>query len=180
MKKSIFKSIEIPEGIKVTLDGAKVTVENDGKKNEREFDLMNLTLEKKGNEIIVGHKKSSKNEKKMTNTIASHIKNLIKGVQEKYEYKLKICFSHFPMTVEIKGHEAIIKNFLGERSPRKVKIPAGADVKVDKEIITVTASNKEIAGQAAANFEMVTRIVNRDRRIFQDGIFITNKCGVEM
>ena len=64
MKKSIFKSIEIPEGIKVTLDGAKITVENDGKKNEREFDLMNLTLEKKGNEIIIGHKKSSKNEKK--------------------------------------------------------------------------------------------------------------------
>jgi large subunit ribosomal protein L6 len=180
MKKSIFKLVEIPAGVEVTIDGAKVTAKNDGKKNEREFDLMNLTLEKKGNEIIVGNKKSSKNEKKMTNTIASHIKNMIKGVQEQYEYKLKVCFIHFPMTVEVKGHEAIIKNFLGERSPRKVKIPAGAEVKVDKEIITVTSSDKEIAGQAAANFEMATRIPNRDRRIFQDGIFITNKCGAEM
>lgn len=180
MKKEIFKTIEIPEGIEVIIDGAKLTVKNKDKKNEREFDLMNLTLEKKGNEIIVGNRKSSKNEKKKTNTIAAHIKNMIQGVQEKYQYKLKICFNHFPMTVEVKGKEAIIKNFLGERSPRKVKIPTGAEVEVDKEIITVTSTDKEIAGQAAANFENVTRIANRDRRIFQDGIFITNKCGVDM
>jgi large subunit ribosomal protein L6 len=180
MKRNLFKKIEIPEGVEVKIDGAKISAQKDGKKNEREFDLMNLNIEKKGNEIILGNVKSSKNEKKMINTIASHIKNMIKGVQEKYEYKLKICFSHFPMTVEIKGHEAIIKNFLGERYPRKVKIPNGAEVKVDKEIITVIASDKEIAGQAAANFEMVTRIANRDRRIFQDGIFITNKCGVDI
>lgn len=180
MKRNLFKKIEIPEGIEVIVDGANVIVKKDDKQNEREFDLMNLTMEKKGNELSIGHLKSSKNEKKRINTIASHIKNMIKGVQEKYEYKLKVCFSHFPMTVEVKGNEAIIKNFLGERAPRKVKIPQGADVKVDKEIITVTASDKEIAGQAAANFENVTRIVNRDRRIFQDGIFITNKCGEEM
>ena len=180
MKKNLFKSIAIPEGIEVVIDGANVIVKKGDKKNEREFDLMNLTLEKKGNEILVGNKKASKNEKKRINTTASHISNMIKGVQEDYEYKLKVCFSHFPMTVEIKGKEAIIKNFLGERSPRKVKIPTGAEVKVDKEIITVTSSDKEIAGQAAANFENVTRIVNKDRRIFQDGIFITNKCGEEM
>ena len=180
MKKNLFKSIAIPEGIEVVIDGAKVIVKKGDKKNEREFDLMNLTLEKKGNEILVGNKKASKNEKKRINTTASHINNMIKGVQEDYEYKLKVCFSHFPMTVEIKGKEAIIKNFLGERAPRKVKIPTGAQVKVDKEIITVTSSDKEIAGQAAANFENVTRIVNKDRRIFQDGIFITNKCGEEM
>lgn len=180
MNKNIFKKVEIPEGVEVSVEGSKVLVQKDGKKNERDFDLMNLTLEKKGNEIIVGNPKSSKNEKKMINTIASHIKNMIKGIQEKYEYKLKVCFSHFPMTVEVKGNEAIIKNFLGERFPRKVGIPIGAEVKVDKEIITVTALDKEVAGQAAANFENVTRIANRDRRIFQDGIFITSKCGADV
>ncbi len=180
MKKELIKKIEIPEGVEANIVGDKVIVKKGDKMNEREFDFSKLKLEKKGNEIILENKKASKKEKKIINTTASHIKNLIKGVQEKFEYKLKVCFSHFPITVEVKGNEALIKNFLGERSPRKVKIPTGAEVNVDKEIITITSSNKEIAGQAAANFENVTRITNRDRRIFQDGIFITNKCGEEM
>ncbi len=180
MNRELKKIIKIPEGVNVTINDAEVTATLGNKKNSRDFDLMNLSLEKKDNEIILGEKKSSKKDKRRMNTIASHIANLIQGVQTPYEYKLKICFSHFPITVEIKGKHAIIKNFLGERSPRKIEIPAGADIKIEKEIITVIASDKEVAGQAAANLENITRIPNRDRRIFQDGIFITNKNGEEI
>jgi len=180
MHKELISKIEIPEGIEVSIDGSKVTAKKGDKKNERDFDLLGINLSKKGNEIILEEKKASKKEKRRMNTIAAHIRNMIKGLQEKFEYKLKICFSHFPITVEMKGNEAIIKNFLGERFPRRVKMPEGVNIKIDKEIITVDSHDKEIAGQAAANFEMVTRIVNRDRRIFQDGIFITSKCGEEI
>jgi len=180
MHKELFQNIEIPEGVNVTIDGARVVVEGKEGKNEREFNLASLDLKKKDKEIILGSKKSSKNEKRRMNTIAAHIKNLIQGVQEKFEYKLKVCFSHFPITVEAKGNEALIKNFLGEKTPRKAKIPAGAEIKVDKDVITITASNIETAGQAAANLETATRISNKDRRVFQDGIFITSKCGEEI
>lgn len=122
-------------------------------------------------------KRRQKKEKKIINTTASHIKNMIKGVQEGFEYKLKICISHFPISVEIEKGEAIIKNFLGEKIPRKVKIPPNADVKVERDIITVSSSDKEAAGQAAANLERSTKIKNRDRRVFQDGLFIINKAG---
>lgn len=180
MKKELFQTVEIPEGIDVDLDGAKVTVKSSEGKNEREFNIANLILEKRGKEIIIGNKKATKKEKRRMNTIVAHIKNMIKGLQEKFEYRLKICFSHFPITVEIKGNEALIKNFLGERTSRKVKIPVGADVKVEKDVIVISSSDKESAGQAAANFENATKISKRDRRIFQDGIFITSKCGKEM
>ena len=180
MHKEITKIIEIPEGVEANIIGDKIIVKKGDKMNEREFDFGKMKVEKKRNEIILEDKKASKNEKRNINTTAAHIKNMIKGVQDRFEYKLKIFFSHFPITVEIKGNEALVKNFLGEHYPRTVRIPKGAHVEVDKEIVTVSASDKEIAGQAAANFENVTRIVNRDRRIFQDGIFITNKCGEEM
>lgn len=177
MRKQIFEKIKIPEGVEVELDGAKITVKGKNGTNERKFDLGSLKIEKKNNEIVVGGEKITRKEKMRMNTVAAHIANMIKGVQDKFEYKLKVCFSHFPITVEVKGNEAIIKNFLGEKVPRKSKIPNEAEVEIKGDIITVTASDIESAGQAAANLETATRIPNRDRRVFQDGIFMTSKCG---
>lgn len=180
MKKEIFEKIKIPEGIEVEVNGTNVVVKGKNGKNDRSFSLANLEMEKKGDEIIIGSKKAAKKEKMRMYTIIAHIKNMIKGVEEKFEYTLKICFSHFPITVEIKGKEALIKNFLGEKVARKAKIPEGAEVEIKGDIITIRSHNIETAGQAAANLETATRIPKRDRRVFQDGIFITSKCGEEI
>jgi len=180
MKKELSQTIEIPEGVEVNLEGKTLNVKGKEGEIKKTFNIVKLVFEIKENQIVIGNKKATKSEKRMMNTIASHIKNMIKGVQEKYEYKLKICFSHFPITVEVQGNEAIVKNFLGEKIPRKVKILEGVEVKVDKEIITITSHNKELAGQTAANFEKATKVGARDRRVFQDGIFITSKNGREM
>ena len=56
-------------------------------------------------------------------------------------------------------------------------MPEGAELDIGKEIITIKSVNKEIAGQAAANFEAATKIRARDNRIFQDGVYIINKAG---
>lgn len=93
---------------------------------------------------------------------------------------MKICFSHFPITAEVKNDELIIKNFLGERANRKLKIMKGASIDVDKEIIIVSSINKEIAGQVAADIERATKVRKRDKRVFQDGIYITSKAGKEI
>jgi len=180
MKKELFQTIKIPEDIEVNLEGTSLTVKGPEGENKRTFNVSKFIFEKKDNQIIMGSKKATKKEKKIMNTIKAHAENMIKGVQKKFEYKLKICFSHFPINVEIKGDEAIIKNFLGEKIPRKVKILDGVDTKMDKEIITITSIDKELAGQTAANFEKATQIRKKDRRIFQDGIFIINKAGRAM
>ena len=180
MKKEIFQKIEVPEGVEATLEGSVLKVKGSEGENERSFEINTLNFEKKDNEIIIGSKKATKREKKMINTITAHIKGMIKGVQEKFKYQLKIGFSHFPITVEIKEKEATIKNFLGEKIPRKSKILEGVDVKLDKDTITVTSVDKESAGQVAANFEIATKIRGRDKRVFQDGIFIINKAGKEI
>lgn len=180
MKKAISQTIEIPEGVEVNLDGNKLIVK--GKEGEilREFNFGKIDFKIEKNKIIIENKKATKTEKKLINTTAAHIKNMIKGVQEKFEYQLKICFSHFPITVKVEGDVAHIKNFLGEKVDRKCRIAKNTEVKADKEFITVSSVDREAAGQTAANFEAVTKIGRRDRRIFQDGIFIINKCGKEI
>ncbi|HUW43501.1 MAG TPA: 50S ribosomal protein L6 [Bacillota bacterium] len=180
MKKELYQIIEIPEGISAEIIENVLKISGAEGEIEKKFNTNNLEFNKKGNEIIIGNKKATKKEKKLMNTIAAHIKNMIEGVQKKFEYQLKICFSHFPINVEIKEGEAIIKNFLGEKIPRRAKIPKGVEIEMDKEIIKVISPNKELAGQAAANFETATKIRKKDRRVFQDGIFIINKAGKEI
>jgi len=180
MKKEIIQKIIIPEGIEAEINGSTLSIKGKEGESSREFKTDGLMFEKKGNEIIIGSKKATKKEKKMINTTKSHIENMIEGAQKKFEYKLKICFNHFPFTVEVKGNEAFVKNFLGEKIARKLKIPGGVEVKIEKDIITVKSHDKELAGQTAANFETATRIRLRDRRVFQDGIFITDKNGRQM
>ena len=47
------------------------------------------------------------------------------------------------------------------------------EIKGDK--VTVTGTDVEKAGQTAANIEQSTRISSRDRRVFQDGIFLVRR-----
>jgi len=180
MKKELYQKIEIPEGVEVNIEGPKITVKGKEGELKKKFNLGKLEFKLEGKEIIIGNKKATKNEKKMMNTIASHVKNLIQGVQKKFEYNLKIVSSHFPMIVDIQKNKAVIKNFLGEKIPREARIPEGVVIESTKDSITIKSMDKELAGQAAANFEKSTRVTSRDRRVFQDGIFITGKAGVEM
>lgn len=175
MRKEFFQEIEIPEGAEVNVTGNSVEVKGEKGENKREFNLGRARMERKENKISIGSKIATKNDKRLVNTAAAHVSNMCRGVTDGFEYKLKICHSHFPITVEVKDGEALIKNFLGEKIDRKIKIPEKADVSLDNEVITITSIDKEIAGQAAANFETGTKIPLKDRRVFQDGIFITNK-----
>ncbi len=175
--KEMTEKIEVPEGVEVTID--KGMCKAKGKKGECSKKIADpkITIEVKDGNIVLSAKKTTKREKTKMGTYISHIKNLIKGANEGHTYRLKVCSGHFPMNVSVSGKEFVIKNFLGEKKPRTLKIKEGATVKVEGEIVTVESCNKEIAGQTAASIESLTRITNRDLRIFQDGVYITAKCG---
>jgi len=180
MKKQLYQTIEIPEGIEVAIEGNVFKVKGPQGESEREFNLYRLEVSKVENKIKIGAKQATKTEKKMMNTIVAHLKNMFGGLNEKFEYKLKVCSSHFPISVEVKDDKAIIKNFLGEKIPRECSIPKDTEIKVKGDQIVVMSVNKESAGQAAANFELATKVGKRDKRVFQDGIYIINKAGKEI
>ena len=180
MKKSLSKTIEIPEGVEILINENSVSVKGSQGEVKREINFGRLDVNISGNKVILKHDKATKREKKTMNTSAAHISNMIKGVQDKIVYLVKIASGHFPMTVKVEGDTATIKNFLGEKVDRKAKILPNVEIDVKKDLIEIKSVDKEAAGQTAANLESATRISNRDRRIFQDGLYIIKKGEKEL
>jgi large subunit ribosomal protein L6 len=168
------KEIGIPEGINVEL-GNQTIVKKGHFEIKKKLFYPTVDVKKEGGKIIITPKKFTKREKKIINTFRSHLLNMFKGVEEPYVYKMKICSSHFPMSVGIEGKTLVVKNYLGEKVPRKTQIPENVDVKIEGDNITITSPDREAAGLTATRFEQCTRITNRDRRVFQDGIWLVEK-----
>jgi len=174
------EEILIPEGIEVQLNNGKLVLTKEGKTNERVFNHPMLSVKLNDNKIILETKGETRNEKRILKTSISHIKNMIKGFLEDFEYKLKICYKHFPMSVENKGTDIVIKNFLGEKKERRTRIFEDVKIEIKGDTITLRGHNIEHVAQSAANIENATRITGYDRRIFQDGIFIIKKHDKKM
>lgn len=180
MTKVFQETINIAEGCQVAIDNKMVSVK--GTKGTVRKKIFNPEISLKVNDegILIGTKNYSKKTKKIINAYKAHINNLFKGVTEGHSYKLKICSGHFPMSVAVKNDLFEIKNFIGEKVPRQIKITEGTNVKVDGGDIIVESEDKEKAGQMAASIEQMTRRPGFDKRIFQDGIYLVEKDGKEI
>jgi len=168
----ISRVIEIPDGVVINIDGGKVTVRGGKATLTREFALSGVLLETDGKNVRISAKWPRKKESAMVGTLESHIKNMITGVTKGYTYKLKIVFSHFPITVKVQDRAVMVENFTGERRPRKAKILGEVKVKLEPDDIIVQGAALEDVSQTAANIEMMTRVTNKDPRVFLDGIYV--------
>lgn len=179
MLQQITEKIAIPEGVTVEIASGIIKAKGPKGENEKNVSHPKIVISKKSDrEIEVACKKAKKREKTMLYSFVAHIKNLVEGVRAGFTYKLKMCFSHFPMSVSVEKDEVVIKNFLGEKIPRRSKIFPGVHVKVDGSIIVVEGIDKESVSATAARIEQATRITNRDRRVFQDGCYVIERAGI--
>ncbi|MFH0868884.1 MAG: 50S ribosomal protein L6 [archaeon] len=169
--------IDIPAGIEVTVEKSQFTVKGPKGKVVRKFSR-DIEIKKSGDKMEVVTKGKTADARALSGTFVAHIKNMFNGVQNPYIYKLKVVSVHFPITVTIQNNELLVQNFFGEKRPRKVKLPADVSVKIQGEFITVESVNIEDAGMVATKIEQSTKISNRDRRTFLDGIYMVEKAGV--
>jgi large subunit ribosomal protein L6 len=171
------ESLEIPKGVTVTFKDYTLFVKGSKGELSRKLDTPKIKVNITKEEVSFISDNASKREKRMMNTYLAHLKNMMRGVQEAHMYTLKICSGHFPMSVSYKNNILEVKNFLGEKIPRVMKVKPNVEVKVEADIIKVSSTSKELAGQAAASMEQLTRRPGFDKRVYQDGIYITEKDG---
>ncbi len=175
--KKFEKIIEIPENVSAHLEGKSLSLKCNSAGNSKKFKAAGIRLSLDGNKIIISSIRTTKKVDAVANTLEKHIKNMLQGLREDYEYRLSVVYSHFPINVAVKQGLVEVNNFLGEKKPRRAKILGATRVEVKGAEITVRGNSKEDAGQTAANLEQATRISARDRRVFQDGVYITKKPG---
>jgi large subunit ribosomal protein L6 len=168
----ISKTIRVPDGVEVNVEGRKVTVKGAKGTLTRDFSYVPISLEGDGKTVRVWAEWPRKKEASLVGTIYSHIQNMITGVEKGFSYKLKIVFSHFPMSVKVQGKTVVIENFTGERRARRVKIVGDVQVKVQSEDVIVEGLNLENVSQTAANIEQATKVKKKDPRVFLDGIYV--------
>ncbi len=170
------EDMEIPEGVKVTLDGNHhITVKGPNGKITKDFShVRGIKVSIEGNKIYFSTNFPKSGTLALTKTIINLIKNLIIGVQTNYKYICKVCYSHFPCTVEVKPDkkEIHVVNFLGERAPRVTHYLDNVEVKVEGEDVILIGPDKETLGQTAANIQRCCRIRKKDPRVFQDGVYL--------
>ncbi len=168
----ISRIIQIPDGVVVNIEDRKVTVKGGKATLTRDFSHANISIETDGKTVRISAKWPRKKEASLVGTIESHIKNMITGVTKGYTYKLKIVFSHFPITVKLQDKAVMVENFTGERRARKANILGDVKVKIEAEDIIVQGTALEDVSQTSANIEMMTRVTNKDPRVFLDGIYV--------
>ena len=168
----VSRTIEVPDDVTVTLEGRLVKVIGEKGNLQRDFSGFPISIGVENDTIRVWAAWPRKKEAALVGTIYSHIQNLITGVQKGFTYKLKIVFSHFPISVKVQDKTVLIENFTGERRPRRAKIIGDVKVRVEAEDIIVQGLDLEEVSQTAANIEQVTRVRRKDPRVFLDGLYV--------
>jgi len=170
--KLVSKVLEFPEDTKIEVAGNLIRVIGPNGSLEKRFDEKILKPIVSGNKFEVAVKtRETRRVIAAKKALEAHVKNMVAGVHALFEKKLQVVFAHFPISIEVRGREVLIKNFLGEKKARKAEIVGNTSVSVSGQEITVKGSDKEAVGQTASNIVKATRIKEKDQRVFQDGIY---------
>ena len=157
------------------MDRLDLTVEGPNGSVTRKLWYPDIDVSVDGDTVVIEAEAEDAKTDATVGTFESHVRNMFHGVLEGWEYEMEVFYSHFPMQVAVEGDEVVISNFLGEKAPRRTPLRGDTEVEVDGEEVRLRGSDIEAVGQTAADIEQLTRVNDKDARVFQDGVYITGK-----
>lgn len=167
--------LQIPTEVSAEVDHLELTVEGPNGSVTRRLWYPDVTVTVEDSEVVIRSDADDAETVSTIGTFESHVENMFHGVTEGWEYEMEIFYSHFPMQVTVQDDEIVVENFLGERADRRTAIHGDTEVKIDGEQLTLRGPDIEAVGQTAADIEQLTRVTDKDVRVFQDGAYITDK-----
>lgn len=129
----------------VTVSGETITVKGPLGTLTRTF-AKGVAVAVEGNEILVSKTEDTIFTRALWGTVASHLRNMVSGVNTPFVKKLIVEGVGFKSAVTGKD----ITLSLGFSHPVIMPIPEGLTVTAEKNIITITGIDKELVGSFAA------------------------------
>jgi len=167
--------VDIPEGVTVTVKKHMVLFVGPLGKTYKSFRSIPVNIEVSENKVILKTIEYKKRDYAILHTARSIIRNICEGLITGYTIKMKIVFSHFPITVKVEGKKILIENFQGERAPRETHIVGNTKVIPKGDDVILTGEVWTDITQTAANIELRSKVKNKDHRVFLDGIYAFEK-----
>lgn len=139
------KPIELGEKTTAEMSGNTFKVTGPAGTLSREF-RPDIKIAVEGKTVTLSMEKETPENFALWGTYASHVKNMVDGVNKPYSQKLII--EGIGYRAEVKGDKVVFG--LGFSHPVNVQVPAGIKVVVEKNIVTISGIDKEQVGQFSA------------------------------
>lgn len=137
--------IEIPNKTEVTLSSGVLRVKGPKGELSKKFkDSISINISEK--EVTLKPQREDISSRALWGTYASHIVNMIEGVNKTFTKKLIIEGIGFK--ADVQGQKATLN--LGFSHPIIVQVPEGLTASVEKGVMTISGVDKEMVGEFAA------------------------------
>ncbi len=144
------KSITVPSGIDLKIDGNSVTVK--GPKGELKREIRpEIKIELNDGQVSFTPVKENKRNNSFWGLSRTLVDNMIVGVTEGYVKKLQIEGVGYRATLE--GKDLVFQ--VGYSHPVKMEAKEGIDFAVDKNIVSVSGIDKERVNHIAAEIRRI-------------------------
>lgn len=139
------KPVEIPEGVEAEVKGQKVRIK--GPKGELERKVRpEIKVEKKEEKIVFSIKKKGKRSKAFFGTERALVANMVKGVTEGYEKRLRL--EGVGYRGNIQDGKLVLQ--VGFSHDVEIKIPEGLEFEVKGKVIIISGIRKDQVHQMAS------------------------------
>src|SRR3989344_3717221 len=139
------KPIPVPVGTDVSVDADGLRVKGKGGELRRPLHPA-IAIKVENGMVIVEPQGRSRLAGALWGTYASHVRNMIQGVNQPFVKKLQVEGIGFK--AELSGKTLSLS--VGFSHPIKISVPEGLAIAVEKNIITISGADKEQVGQFAA------------------------------
>ena len=144
------KPIAVKEGITVTIENQKVTVQ--GQKGTQSYTMPSvITAVNEGGQVTVSQKNPQENARALFGLTRATIANMVKGVSDGFEKKLEL--SGVGYRAQVTGKDLSLS--VGFSQTVVIKAPEGIQFSVAENVITIGGIDSTLVGDIAAKIRAI-------------------------